>query len=242
MSAASNLPIFRSVAPVNAPRSWPNNSLARSSSESAAQLRQTKGPLRRGLEKWTARATSSLPTPLSPRIKSVALLAAARAISSVIRLIDVALADDLALHAEPLAKLDVLVADLGEMLGQFLLPREVGQGNRHRVGHGQRELQVLGVGNVFGVGRVEMDQTEDHSAAADRSADHAGGGNLPPAVPTAHGTVAQHVARQNRFAFAHHRGGQEIRHAVVAAIRGGAAGDHLQVGGARHSLGIAGNQ
>ena len=41
-------------------------------SESAAQLRQTKGPFFRGLAKCIARATSSLPTPLSPRIRMVA--------------------------------------------------------------------------------------------------------------------------------------------------------------------------
>ncbi len=80
--AASNLPIFRSVAPVKAPRSWPNSSLASNSADSAAQFKQTKTWSRRGLESWTARATSSLPTPLSPRISTVALLAAARPISS----------------------------------------------------------------------------------------------------------------------------------------------------------------
>ena len=43
-SAASNLPIFFSVAPVNAPFSWPNSSLSSSVSVRAAQLRQTNGP------------------------------------------------------------------------------------------------------------------------------------------------------------------------------------------------------
>ena len=49
--AASNLPILRSVAPVKAPRSCPNSSLARSSADKAAQLRQTKTLSRRGLLK-----------------------------------------------------------------------------------------------------------------------------------------------------------------------------------------------
>ena len=49
-SAASNLPTFFSVAPVNEPFSWPNSSLSRRVSVRAAQLRQTNGPSRRGLE------------------------------------------------------------------------------------------------------------------------------------------------------------------------------------------------
>ena len=47
--AASNLPILRSVAPVKAPRSWPNNSLANRSADNAAQLRHTKTLSCRGL-------------------------------------------------------------------------------------------------------------------------------------------------------------------------------------------------
>ena len=103
LSAASNLPILRSVAPVNAPFSWPNSSLSSSVSESAAQFRQTNGPFFRGLEKCTARATSSLPTPLSPRISTVARLGAARAISLRDLVHHVAGADDLAL-ARPAAR------------------------------------------------------------------------------------------------------------------------------------------
>src|SRR5207302_1037410 len=38
----------------------------------AAQLTATNGPLRRGESSWTVRATSSLPVPLSPAMKSVA--------------------------------------------------------------------------------------------------------------------------------------------------------------------------
>ena len=49
VSDASNLPIIRSVAPVNEPFSWPNNSLSSSVSVRAAQFRQTNGASFRGL-------------------------------------------------------------------------------------------------------------------------------------------------------------------------------------------------
>src|SRR5205807_2081338 len=47
LSASSNLPGFSLVAPVKAPRSWPNSSLSRSSLGSAAQLIFTNGLPRR---------------------------------------------------------------------------------------------------------------------------------------------------------------------------------------------------
>ena len=65
--ASSNLPICFSVAPVNEPFSWPNSSLSISSSGIAAQLTWTKASSARSELRWIARATSSLPTPLSPR-------------------------------------------------------------------------------------------------------------------------------------------------------------------------------
>ncbi len=76
-SAASNLPGLRSSAPVNAPRSWPNSSFSISAAGSAAQSTFTNGPLRRGEFTCTARASSSLPEPLSPRMSTVASVAAA---------------------------------------------------------------------------------------------------------------------------------------------------------------------
>ena len=97
----------------------------------------------RGLEKWTARATSSLPTPLSPRISTVARLGAARAISLLHLLHHGAGADDLALHAQPLAQLHVFVANLIQVLGQLLLPAQIFERHGHRVGHGQREFQIV---------------------------------------------------------------------------------------------------
>src|SRR6266545_4226964 len=65
-SASSNLPRRRATAPVKAPRSWPKSSDSISSSGTAAQLTSTKGPSARVDRAWMARATSSLPEPLSP--------------------------------------------------------------------------------------------------------------------------------------------------------------------------------
>ena len=53
------------------------------------------------------------------------------------------------------------------------------------------------------------------------------------AVADRQGTVAHHVARQHRFPFAQHRGGDEIRHALVIQIGIGARGDYFQIGGRR---------
>ena len=75
------------------------------------------------------------------------LVAAARAISSVTLANGRAAADDLAADAQPLAQLDVLGADAGEVLGQFLPVADVLHGHGHGVGHGQGELQIVGVGH-----------------------------------------------------------------------------------------------
>ena len=75
-SACSNLPMRVVAAPVKAPRSWPNSSLSSSSAGSAAQFTFTNGRLRRVDRWWMARETSSLPTPLSPRISTVTSLSA----------------------------------------------------------------------------------------------------------------------------------------------------------------------
>ena len=82
LSASSNLPICFSVAPVNEPFSWPNSSLSISSSGMAAQLTWTNASSLRRLLRWMARATSSLPTPLSPVMRTVAFVGAARATAS----------------------------------------------------------------------------------------------------------------------------------------------------------------
>ncbi|MFZ2053708.1 MAG: hypothetical protein WAU81_05875 [Candidatus Aminicenantales bacterium] len=75
-SACSNLPTLRSVAPVKAPFSWPKSSLSINSSGMAAQLTWTNGSLARMLWLWMALAMSSLPVPLSPWMRIVALVGA----------------------------------------------------------------------------------------------------------------------------------------------------------------------
>ena len=76
-SASSKQPARRSMAPVNAPRSWPKISLSSSVSGIAAQLMATNGASARGLSWWMVCATSSLPVPDSPMISTDAGVGAA---------------------------------------------------------------------------------------------------------------------------------------------------------------------
>ena len=71
-SACSNRPRRIVAAPVKAPRSWPNNSLSNRSFGIAAVLMAMNGLAARGLCRCSANATSSLPVPDSPVIKTVA--------------------------------------------------------------------------------------------------------------------------------------------------------------------------
>ena len=64
-------PTCSPTAPVNAPFTWPNSSDSSRFSGIAPQLTATNGLSRRWLLSWIARATSSLPVPLSPRDQHV---------------------------------------------------------------------------------------------------------------------------------------------------------------------------
>ena len=75
-SASANRPFLLAVAPVNAPRTWPNSSASSSVSGIAAQLTLMSGCSRCGAAAWMARATSSLPVPVSPVISTVLLVCA----------------------------------------------------------------------------------------------------------------------------------------------------------------------
>ena len=77
-SAASKSPFLSLTAPVNEPLTCPNSSLSSSVSVRAPQLIDTSGRARRGLCAWIARATSSLPVPLSPVMSTVLLRPATR--------------------------------------------------------------------------------------------------------------------------------------------------------------------
>jgi len=61
---------------VNAPRSWPNSSEAISVPGSAAQLTVISARSARRERRWMARATSSLPVPVSPVMSTVESVAA----------------------------------------------------------------------------------------------------------------------------------------------------------------------
>ncbi len=70
-AADSSSPGLVCVAPVKAPRSCPNSSLSSSDSEMAAQLMHTRGPPARGECRWIQSASTSLPTPVSPRMSTL---------------------------------------------------------------------------------------------------------------------------------------------------------------------------
>ena len=69
---------------MNAPFSWPNSSLSISSDGIAAQLSLMNGPSARLEWSWIARATSSLPVPFSPVIRTRPVVGAVLAILSKI--------------------------------------------------------------------------------------------------------------------------------------------------------------
>ena len=75
-SASANLPFLVVVAPVKAPRIWPNSSDSSSVSGIAAQFTLMSGMSRCALRSWMARATSSLPVPVSPVMRTVLLVSA----------------------------------------------------------------------------------------------------------------------------------------------------------------------
>jgi len=76
--------------------------------------------LRRGLEKWTARATNSF---AAHQHRGVGGRHAGDLFHDLVD--GRALADNLALHTQPLAQLQVFVADLRQVLRQFLAAAQV---------------------------------------------------------------------------------------------------------------------
>ena len=75
-SASSKRPSRRATAPVKDPFSCPNSSDSRTPCASAAQFTFTNGLDSRALLMWMARATISLPVPVSPRKRTVAVVCA----------------------------------------------------------------------------------------------------------------------------------------------------------------------
>ena len=83
--ASTNLPTWRSVAPVKAPFSWPNRIDSTRLSGIAPQFTVTKALPLRSLEPWMARASTSLPTPDSPSISTGMFDFAARSARRITR-------------------------------------------------------------------------------------------------------------------------------------------------------------
>ena len=71
--ARANRPFLFATAPVNAPRTCPKSSDSSSVSGIAAQFTRISGMARCALRSWMARATSSLPVPVSPVMSTVLL-------------------------------------------------------------------------------------------------------------------------------------------------------------------------
>ena len=80
-SAVSSLPGLSRYAPVKLPFTWPKSSDSSRVSGRPAQLTAMNARSARGLLVWMARATSSLPTPLSPVMRTLASDRAMRSIS-----------------------------------------------------------------------------------------------------------------------------------------------------------------
>ena len=171
-SASSKRPTRRSMAPVNAPLTWPNSSLSTSPAEMAAQLTLTRARAFRALRLWIARAISSLPVPVSPEIEHGGvgggdLLDLAEhgqeggAVAD--HLDEVVLAPDLLLQVH------VLVLEPGLERRDLLVGRHVRDGEGDLVGDFLQELHVrLG---VLPGRRARDRQRADARAARDQGHD-----------------------------------------------------------------------
>ncbi len=123
----------RSVAPVKAPFSWPKSSLSMRPLGSAAQLTLTSGRSLRGLRAWIARATSSLPVPVSPRISTVASVGATSSTFSRASRERAALPDDLLEVVDGLdlvLEVVVLAVQLAQLFLRALALLDVAQDQR----------------------------------------------------------------------------------------------------------------
>ena len=204
--------------PGKGPRSWPNNSLANNSADKAAQFEANENVVAAGARVVDRPGDQLLAHPALAANEHGGVAGGGPG-DLVGHLLDGrTVADHAALHPQPLAELHDLRADLGEVFRQFLAAIQVFQGHGHRVGHGESELQFVGVRHPLGVGRIEMHQAENLPPAANRCANHAGRMDDSLAVAAAERAVAHDVAGQDGLAFAHHRGGQDGGDLVVRPL------------------------
>ena len=156
--AYSKRPLRSLSAPVKAPGSWPNSSSSSRFSFRAVQFIAANGLFLRGLLLWMARAASSLPVPVSPRISTVALVGAmawSRLMTSCI----FGLLPIDALEAELLVELPLQLA-VGA--GQ---PQPLGRlvHDGPQLGHVHRLGQVVGGALLDGLhGRLHVAVAGDH--------------------------------------------------------------------------------
>ena len=167
-SASSNRPALRSVAPVNAPASWPNSSDSSSVSGRAAQLMAMKDFSARSEWVWIIRAASSLPVPVSPSSRTVALDRATRRMSWRTSSMASADADDLLGRLVGLLELGVLPADALVELG-------VGQRDGGEVGEDHAQGAVGLVEAVALDGVEHLDDAERLVLVDQRRGDQAVG-------------------------------------------------------------------
>ena len=153
-SASSKSPARSRTAPVNAPRAWPKSSASSSSSVSAAQFTVDSRRCRRGPAACSARATSSLPEPLSPSTSTWNGAAATRSTRArSARIASLAPSSPSVSADAGLARVD------GARFGEAQRVR------RHRGGRGDEEqLGVASIGRRLGVPRAA--QRADRLAAA----------------------------------------------------------------------------
>ena len=78
-----------------------------------------------------------------------------------------AAADDLALHAQAFEQLDVFVSNLRQVLSQLLTATQVRQRNGQCIGHGQREFEIVAIGNHVGARGVYVNETDGAALAVD---------------------------------------------------------------------------
>ena len=126
-SATSKRPFLLAIAPVKAPLTWPKRLDSSRSAGIEPELTVTKGAPERGECVWIARATSSLPVPLSPSTRIVERDGPARRTSSNTLRMPGGLADD-APEAEAQRE---LLAQAPVLLGQPPRLGALAQGQEH---------------------------------------------------------------------------------------------------------------
>ncbi len=124
---------------------------------------------------------------------------------------------------------EILVANLIQILRQLLLPAQILERHGHGIGDGEREFQIVRIGRLAGIGRIQVNHAQHFAIAANRGANHARGQDFAFAVAAAELAVVHHVAGEHGLAIAHHGRRQELRNAMIPMRRIAARGNDFQV-------------